>query len=141
MFALGLINVVEALGALQAAGKLFHYILRPILGISGAAGLAFVSGFTSTDVTAVMTKGLVEDHLMSDDERTIFVAYQYAGAGTITNTFGSGAALVPICVLPVGAVICIIFAVKIIGANFMRIYLYHYNKKHSSAGSLQRGAA
>ena len=58
MFALGCINVAESMGALRAAEKLFRPILKPFMGIPGATGLAFVSSFTSSDVGAVMTKGL-----------------------------------------------------------------------------------
>ncbi len=129
MFALGAIQVAESLGALRAAEILFRPILHPFLGIPGASGLAFVSSFTSSDVGAVMTKGLVEDKLMTDDERTVFVAYQYAGSAPVTNTFGTGAALLPITVLPVGAVIGIIVVVKIIGANLVRLYLKRLAQK------------
>ncbi|MDR7868219.1 MAG: hypothetical protein RIN56_15590 [Sporomusaceae bacterium] len=129
MFALGCIQVAESLGALRAAEILFRPILRPFMGIPGASGLAFVSSFTSSDVGAVMTKGLVEDKMMTDEERTIFVAYQYAGSAPITNTFGTGAALLPITVLPVGVVIALIFIVKVMGANIVRLYLkWHFSK-------------
>lgn len=123
MFALGCIQVAESLGALRAAEIVFRPILRPFMGIPGASGLAFVSSFTSSDVGAVMTKGLAEEKLMTDDERTIFVAYQYAGSAPITNTFGTGAALLPITVLPVGVIIVLIVIVKIMGANLVRAYL------------------
>ena len=43
-----------------------------------------------------MTKGLVEGKMMTDDERTIFVVYQYAGSAVFTNSFDTGAALLPI---------------------------------------------
>ena len=99
MFALGLIQVAESLGALRAAEKLFRPILKPLLGIPGVAGLAFVSSFTSSDVGSVMTRGLYDDKLITDDERTIFVAYQYAASGLVTNTLGAGAAMLPISVL------------------------------------------
>lgn len=134
MFALGAIQVAESLGALRAAEVLFRPILRPFLGIPGASGLAFVSSFTSSDVGAVMTKGLVEDKMMTDDERTVFVAYQYAGSAPVTNTFGTGAALLPITVLPVGVVIAIIVVVKIIGANLVRFYLKRLGKKAAAGG-------
>ena len=134
MFALGAIQVAESLGALRAAEVLFRPILRPFLGIPGASGLAFVSSFTSSDVGAVMTKGLVEDKMMTDDERTVFVAYQYAGSAPVTNTFGTGAALLPITVLPVGVVIAIIVVVKIVGANLVRFYLKRLGKKAAAGG-------
>lgn len=135
MFALGSIQVAESLGALRAAEVLFRPILRALMGIPGVSGLAFVSSFTSSDVASVMTKGLVEDDMMTDDERTIFVAYQYAGSAPITNTFGTGAALLPISVLPVGMIIALIIIVKIMGANLIRLYL----KWHMAKNKVERG--
>lgn len=123
MLALGLIAVAESLGALNAAEKLFRPLLRPLLGISGMAGIAFVSSFTSSDAGAIMTRNLHEESHLSDDERTIFASYQYAGSAPVTNTVGLGAPLLGISLLPVGAVIGIIILVKIIGANAVRIYL------------------
>ncbi len=134
MLALGLIQACEALGALRAAEKLFRPLLRPFLGIPGVAGLAFVSSFTSSDVGAVMSKDLVETGLMTDDERTIFVGYQYAGSGTIGNVSGAGAPLLAISVLPIGIIILLIVIVKIIGANLLRLYLKFYRRKHPVEG-------
>ena len=134
MFALGIIQVAESLGALRAAEIIFRPLLRTMMGIPGVSGLAFVSSFTSSDVGAVMTKGLVEDKLMTDDERTIFVAYQYAGSACVANTFGTGGPLLPISVLPVGVIILLIFIVKIIGANLVRLYLkWETGKKQTKA--------
>ena len=139
MFALGCIQVAESMGALIAAEKLFRPILKPFMGIPGASGLAFVSSFTSSDVGAVMTKGLVEDKMMTDDERTIFVAYQYAGSAVVTNTFGTGAALLPISVLPVGVIIALIFVVKVMGANIVRFYLKWQAMRQVAEGGRSNG--
>jgi len=40
--AVGIIDVVESMGAMKAAAKIFNPILRPLLGIPGTAGVAFV---------------------------------------------------------------------------------------------------
>lgn len=130
MLALGFIQVCESLGALRAAEKLFRPFLRPFLNVPGVAGLAFVSSFTSSDVGAVMTKELVDNKMMSDDERTIFVSYQYAGSAVVTNTFGTGAPLLPISVLPVGVIIALIFVCKVFGAMLVRCYISYYRKKN-----------
>jgi len=136
MFALGLIQVAESLGALRAAEKLFRPILKPLLGIPGVAGLAFVSSFTSSDVVSVMTRGLYDDKLITDDERTIFVAYQYAASGLVTNTLGAGAAMLPISVLPVGIIIALQVIVKFMGANIMRLIIKRANKKALKEGAV-----
>ncbi len=135
MVAQGLLDVCESYGALKAAAKLFHPLLRPLLGIPGVAGLAFVSSFTSSDVGAFITKDMYEKGEITDDERTVFAAYQYAGSGTVNNTVAAGAALVPISVLPIGAIIGMIIIVKIIGANLVRMYLKVYHKKHPEGGA------
>ena len=139
MFALGCINIAESMGALRSTENVFRPILLTFMGIPGATGLAFVSSFTSSDVGAVMTKGLVEDKMMTDDERTIFVAYQYAGSAVVTNTFGTGAALLPISVLPVGVIIGLIFVVKVLGANIVRFYLKWHAAKNKTAGGISNG--
>lgn len=136
MVAQGLLDVCESYGALKAAARLFQPILRPLLGIPGAAGLAFVSSFTSSDVGAFITKEMYEKGEITDDERTVFAAYQYAGSGTVNNTVAAGAALVPISVLPVGAVIGLIIVVKILGANMVRMYLKYYHRKHPEGGNV-----
>lgn len=121
--AVGLIEVVEHLGGMQAATKLFTPILKPLLGISGSAGLAFVSSFTSSDVAAALTKELTESGELTDDERTIFTAYQYAGSAVILNTFGTQAPLLPIIVLAPGPTIVILWICKVLGANIVRFVL------------------
>lgn len=137
MLALGLIQACEAMGALGAAEKFFRTFIRPFMGIPGVAGLAFVSSFTSSDVGSVMTRELVDEGKMTDDERTVFVAYQYAGSATVTNTFSTGAPLLTISLLPVGIIILLIFIVKVIGANLVRLYLKAYRRKNAIEGGAE----
>lgn len=132
--AVGFIAVVEEMGAMRAATKFFNPLLRPLLGIPGSAGIAFVSSFTSSDVGSVMTRELYEDKLITDDERTIFVSYQYAGSAVILNTIGTQAALLPFSLIAVGPVILVLFICKVFGANLVRIYLNLKRKKAASAG-------
>lgn len=123
MFALGLIRVVESLGALLAAERCIRPILRPIMGLPGYVGLALVSSMTSTDVGSAMTRQLYETGKITDNERSIFVAYQYAASGVVTNTFDCGAPLLAITALPVGIIIAVEICVKVIGANIVRMLL------------------
>ena len=111
MFFCGLLGVFEQLGAFKASD------------IPGKCGIAFISSFTGSDVAAVMTRELYEDGEITDDERTIFVAYQYAGSACINNTITGGAPLVAICPVALGPCIVIMFVCKLIGANIVRLIL------------------
>ncbi|MGL5347614.1 MAG: hypothetical protein ACRDA3_09700 [Peptostreptococcaceae bacterium] len=129
MFCRGLVAVVQELGGLQAAGVLFRPILRPLLGIPGTAGLAFVSSFTGSDIAALLTRDLHDDGYITDDERTVFVAYQYAASAIIDNTINAGAPLAAISPLAVGPIILIEIISKIFGANIVRLVIKISNSK------------
>lgn len=125
----GLIGVFQQLGAFKASDILFRPILRPILGISGKCGVAFVSSFTGSDVAAVMTRDLYEAGDITDDERTVFVAYQYAASACINNTITCGAPILAFCPVALGIIILIEFVCKLIGANLVRVIIKMSNRK------------
>ena len=106
------------------------FLLRPLMGIPGKCGIAFISSFTGSDVAAVMTRELYEEGDITDDERTVFVAYQYAGSACINNTITGGAPLVAICPVALGPCIVIMVVCKLIGANIVRLILRMKGKKH-----------
>lgn len=120
------------MGGMKAASKIFNPLLRPLLGIPGIAGIAFVSSFTSSDVASIMTKELFESGEITDDERTIFVAYQYAGSAVILNTINTQAPLLPIALLALGPIILIEIFCKILGANLVRLIIGVRNKKNKA---------
>ena len=129
MFFCGLLGVFEQLGAFKASDILFRPLLKPLLGIPGKCGIAFISSFTGSDGAAVMTKELYEEGPITDDERTVFVAYQYAGSACINNTITGGAPLVAICPVAIGPCILIMVFCKLVGANIMRLILAMKNRK------------
>ncbi len=58
----------------------------------------FVSSFNGSDVAAIMTRDLYEAGDITDDQRTIFVSYQYAASACITNnTINCGAPIIAFC--------------------------------------------
>ena len=128
-FAVAMIDTVTEMGAMKAAVKLFNPILKPMLGIPGACGISFVATFTSSDIGAVMTKQLYEEGEISDKQRSIFAAYQYAGSAVILNTINTQAALLPIVLFAIGPIIVLLFLCKLLGANLVRIYLTMQEKK------------
>lgn len=129
MLALGLVEIFEYYGALKVAEKIFHPLLRFILGIPGVAGLAFVMSINCSDAAAIMTRELRMKGEITEDERTTFVAYQYPSTSTVINTLGAGGALLPISILAPGIIIGIQLVVKLIGANLVRFFLYFWGEK------------
>lgn len=135
ILALGFVRVVESQGALLAAERVIRPILKPLMGLPGCVGLALISSFTTTDVGAAISRQLYEEGKITDDERTVFVAYQYAASGTLANTINSGAPLIPISLLSFGVILVVEVIVKIIGANLVRFYLM-LRRKHASGGKI-----
>ncbi|MGL4195407.1 MAG: nucleoside recognition domain-containing protein [Edwardsiella piscicida] len=131
MFALGMINVLEHYGALNAARKLLTPLLRPLLGIPGAAGLAMIGSLQSTDVGASLTRNLSDEGQIAEHERDVFTLFQFSAGAMITNFFSSGAVLFTLMTLDgtpavpasIGLCVAVMFVMKIFGANLMRLYL------------------
>ncbi|AJW28924.1 membrane protein [Chania multitudinisentens RB-25] len=139
MFALGMINVLEHYGALRAARRLLTPLLRPLLGIPGTTGLAMIGSLQSTDVGASLTRSLSDDGQLTENEKDVFAMFQFSAGAMITNFFSSGAILFTLVAIDgstavptsIGACIGVMFIMKIVGANLMRLVLAITNKKVS----------
>jgi len=129
MFAMGLVALAEHYKALSAAQRLLTPLMRPLLGLPGVAAITFMASLNSSDAGAVMTRRLAEQGYLTQDERTTFVSYQFAGSGTIVNVFASGAPLIPIVIWSPGLIFLVIFLIKIVGANLVRFYLARRRNK------------
>ncbi|HBL5382239.1 TPA: YjiH family protein [Enterobacter hormaechei] len=126
MFALGMINVLEHYGALRAARKLLTPLLRPLLGIPGTTGLALIGSLQSTDVGASLTRNLSDEGQISEKEKDVFAMFQFsAGAILFTLLAVDGTAAVP---TSIGACIAVMFIMKIVGANLLRLILTFTHK-------------
>ena len=137
MFALGMINVLEHFGALKAARAMLSPLLRPLLGLPGSAGLALIGSLQNTDTGAGLTKNLLEDGELNQEESEIFTAFQFSAGATIVNFFGSGAVLFTLTnadgsmAVPtsIGLTVGVMFIFKIAGANILRLILKTQSKK------------
>ena len=131
MFALGVINVLEHYGALDAARKLLSPLLRPLMGIPGSSGLALIASLQSTDAGAAMTRQLKDEGRLTKRETDVFTMFQFTAGATIVNFFSSGAVLFTLTLVDgslavtssIGLAVAIMFIFKFIGANLFRIYL------------------
>ena len=139
MFALGMINVLEHYGALNAARKLLTPLLRPLLGIPGSTGLAIIGSLQSTDVGASLTRSLADEGQINEKEKDLITMFQFSAGAMITNFFSSGAVLftlvladgTPAVPASIGLCICVMFVMKIFGANVFRLYLALTSKKEA----------
>ncbi|MFB2830393.1 nucleoside recognition domain-containing protein [Aeromonas jandaei] len=131
MFALGMINVLEHYGALDAARKLLTPLLRPLMGIPGNTGLALIASLQSTDAGAAMTRQLKDEGLITKRETDVFTMFQFSAGATIVNFFSSGAVLFTLTLADgtqavssfIGLAVAVMFVFKFIGANLFRVYL------------------
>jgi nucleoside recognition membrane protein YjiH len=134
MFALGFVEVIDWLGGLKAAQKLLNPLLRPLLGIPGIAGLALISSLQSTDAGAGMTKSLQDGKYITENEKTIFMMFQFTAGAPITNMLGTGAAVIVLVAPVVPTIImlsfAVVFALKIFAANVMRLYVKKFGEEN-----------
>jgi len=93
MFALGMINVLEHYGALDAARKLLTPLLSPLMGIPGNSGLALITSLQSTDAGAALTRQLKDEGHLTKRETDVFTMFQFTAGAAIVNFFSSGAVL------------------------------------------------
>ncbi|HHV08007.1 MAG TPA: hypothetical protein GXX69_07315 [Firmicutes bacterium] len=133
ILALGVVSVIEGLGGLVAAERLLSPFLRPLLGVPGVSGLALIASFQSTDAGAGMTKALYEAGDLTDEERTVFGAFQVSGAAPITNYFSSGAGLFQFLSVPIIIPFVVMLVFKVLGANVIRLYIKTVAKKKAVA--------
>lgn len=141
MFALGMINVLEHYGALNAARKLLTPLLRPLLGIPGSTGLALIGSLQSTDVGSSLTRVLADEGQITEKEKTVFTMFQFSAGAMITNFFSSGAVLFTLVLVDgthavpasIGLCVAVMFVMKIVGANMLRLIL-NITERNRSAG-------
>ena len=145
MFALGMINVLEHYGALDAARKLLTPLLRPLMGIPGSTGLALIASLQSTDAGAAMTRQLKDEGHLTKREADVFTMFQFSAGATIVNFFSSGAVLftlsnmdgTPAVTSSIGLAVIVMFAFKFVGANLFRVYLNMTEGKADKNEALQ----
>ena len=138
ILAMGVVEIVEGYGGLRVAQKFLTPLLKPLVGIPGACSVAIIANMQSTDAGAVMAKEMYDKGQITDDQRSIFVAYLHPGSAMVGNYFGSGAALFGMLLCPILLPLIVIFVFKIIGANLMRAYLNFENSRMAKAEGVQQ---
>ena len=133
MLALGVVEMAERMQALHAAQKLLTPLMKPLLGLPGAAGLALISSLQSSDAGAAMTKDLHDKGLITEKEKTVFAAFQFSSASSVTVYLSMGVALFPFLAVPHLLPLGVILFYKVAGTNLMRLYLRLAERKREAA--------
>lgn len=131
MLALSVVEAAERMDALRAGQKLLTPLMRPLLGLPGAAALALISSLQSSDAGAAMTRSLSEQGLITEKEKTLFAAFQFCSASSVTVYLSMGVALFPFLSVPHLLPLGVILFYKVAGTGFMRLYLRAVEKKEA----------
>ena len=105
-------------------------LLKPLLGLPGLTGLALITDLQSTDAGAGLTKGLYDDGLINRKQLVTMCAWQYAGAGCISNymtTVVGG--LIAWFLVPIWVPMVVFLVLKFVGAMLVRFVLSTVYKK------------
>lgn len=129
MLAMGLIEVLAHYGALRAAQKLLTPLLKPLLGVPGYCGLALITDLQSTDGGAALTRALYDEGRISTKNLITIAAWQYAGAGCISNYYSTVSALFTLFLCPVWLPLIVILVLKFAGGALIRTVLNTVYKK------------
>ena len=141
ILSLGVLSVAGYLGALNAAGRIFSFILKPLLGIPGSSAFAIISSLQSSDSGAVMTKDLYDQRIISKKQRCIFSAFEFSSGGSIGVYLTAMPIISAHLNLPILLPLGIILIMKIVGANLIRAYLYgRYDEISESYPGEERAA-
>lgn len=123
MLALGVLEILTEYGAIRAAHRLLTPLLKPLLGIPGLTGLALITDLQSTDAGAALTKELYDNKEINKKDLVVMSAWQYSGAGLISNYFASGSLLFAVLTVPVIVPLLLMFVMKFVGAIITRFAL------------------
>lgn len=127
--AVAFITVIEHYKGLEAARKLLTPLLRPLLGISGACGLALISNWQSSDTGAAVARSALDSGLITPKERDILLAEQFVGAAIIGMLFSNGALLFPYLTVAPGVILLLVMVMKFVAGNMMRLYIKLFEEK------------
>ncbi len=131
--ATGVVNVVEGLDGLRGGMKILNPILKPLLGVPGWCGLAFIGHlFASTDTGAALTLDLVNNDLLTEQELGVFSCFMFTATGFVGQALSYAAFFMPGCEsigCPLGYILIVGIIGKFISGNLMRLYIKLFDKK------------
>lgn len=119
----GMINVYEDLQGPKAAEVIFNPILRPLMGLPGAAALPVISALTSGDASIGVARELYLDGILSKNQQLLLTTFIFSAPAILVN--------LPIFVSPVesyltvsvSVILVVIIVMKFVGVNILRFFI------------------
>lgn len=123
MFCMGVLDVVEYYGGLKVAGKLLTPVLKVIMGVPGEAGIVLITNLQSSDASAAITKGLLDNGSINKKQWKILLAYVMPGPALLGMMVSYGVLLYPYLAVSSGVIIVAVIISKFLAANVMRFFI------------------
>ena len=123
MFAMGVLTLADHYGVSLAAKKALTPVMKLICGVSGSAGLAIIASLQVTDAGAALTRTCFDKGLITGNERTALVAWQYAAAAPLANYFVLISPFFHLYTVPIWAPLVVVLICKCVGAHLTRLAL------------------
>ncbi|MBC8589274.1 nucleoside recognition domain-containing protein [Paratissierella segnis] len=128
MVVLAILELADNYGGLIAAQKLLAPVLKILMGVSGKSTSVIITNWQSSDASAVTAAELYNDNQITSRERDILATYCFVAAATIGVYYSNGSILFPYITVDAGVGLAVIMIMKIIAANFMRLYNFIFEK-------------
>lgn len=119
--AMGLMECFIHFGAIDAAGKLLSFILRPIMGVPGYMAIPMMASLTSSDAGASLNRTFHDEGLLTDRERDIMTMWLLCAAGLLTNYITAYSFLSDIITVPFFFPFVLVLLMKFLTANVVRL--------------------
>lgn len=132
--AFGIIEICVDYKGLLAAEVLFTPIMKPLMGLPGAAAVSLVSSFTSSDAGASTIKSLREDGFINERQRVIFSSFQLMAPSILINFFLLISIVAAYISKPTSIALLVIIVMKFVGANVSRLlvrFMYKETKEEA----------
>lgn len=127
--ALGIIEVCVDFKGLVAAEKLFSPVVKPLLGLPGAATVSIISSLTSSDAGAASVKAFYDEGYLNNRQRLILTVFQFAAPSILINFFALGTPLAPYVGEYLGLALLVVIVMKFVGAILFRVFSYFFLNK------------
>lgn len=119
--AFGLIELCMDYKGLLAAEVLFTPIMKPLMGLPGAAVVSLISSFTSSDAGANTIKSLYENGFIDEKQRVVFASFQLMAPSILINFFLLISIVAPYIARQTSIALLVIIVMKFVGANICRL--------------------